>query len=100
MIPAQCLFAKKPIQIPEYPGELGEKVIWADGDSFPITILRMGEREGVSARLYFVDCPETTSANDNDATRLRSQARYFGVQTAIEVLEIGKRASLRDDYPA
>ena len=92
---ATYLMAKKPIQVPKYDGELAEMTIWADGDSFPITILRSGEIEEISARLYFVDCPETTSENENDATRLRSQARYFGVQTAAEVLEIGKRATER-----
>lgn len=95
MIFAQFLSAKKPIQVPAYEGTLAEKTIWADGDSFPVHINRAGKQEEISARLYFVDCPETTSQNENDATRLRSQARYFGVQTAVEVLEIGKRATAR-----
>jgi DNA uptake protein ComE-like DNA-binding protein len=91
----QVAVAKAVVQIPDYPGTLAAQTQWADGDSFPVNIMRDGRVEEISARLYFVDCPETTSQNDNDATRLRSQARYFGVEDAVDVLAIGKSATIR-----
>jgi competence ComEA-like helix-hairpin-helix protein len=91
----QIAVAKTVVKIPDYPGTLAAQTQWADGDSFPVSITRDGKVEEISARLYFVDCPETTSQNDNDATRLRSQARYFGVEEAVDVLAIGKAATIR-----
>ncbi len=91
----QIAVAKTVVKIPDYPGTLAAQTQWADGDSFPVNITRDGKVEEISARLYFVDCPETTSQNDNDATRLRSQARYFGVEEAVDVLAIGKAATIR-----
>lgn len=79
----------------DYPGTLAAETQWADGDSFPVKISRDGKAEEISARLYFVDCPETVAESDNDATRLRSQARYFGVEEAVDVLAIGKAATIR-----
>lgn len=81
--------------IPSYPGTLAAETRWADGDSFPVMITRDGKVEEISARLYYVDCPETVADSDNDATRLRSQARYFGVEEALDVLAAGKAATLR-----
>lgn len=91
----QIAAAKTVVKIPDYPGTLAAHTQWADGDSFPVNITRDGKKEEISARLYFVDCPETSSQNDNDATRLRSQARYFGVEEAVDVLAIGKAATIR-----
>ncbi len=91
----QITSAKPAAKLQSYQGTLSPATAWADGDSFPVSIMRDGKNEEISARLYFVDCPETTSANDNDATRLRSQARYFGVETATDVLQVGKAATLR-----
>jgi len=91
----QIVSAKPAAKLHTYIGNLAPATQWADGDSFPVSITRDGKREEISARLYFVDCPETTSQNDNDATRLRSQARYFGVAKAIDVLAIGKAATIR-----
>ena len=81
--------------IPSFPGNLAAETPWADGDSFPVKISIDGKVEEISARLYFVDCPETVAESDNDATRLRSQARYFGVEAADDVLAIGKAATKR-----
>jgi competence ComEA-like helix-hairpin-helix protein len=86
---------KADAEIPAYPGILADQTEWADGDSFPVIITRDGKKEEISARLYFVDCPETISRSDNDATRLRSQARYFGVEEADDVLATGKAATIR-----
>jgi|TARA_B110000908_G_scaffold71974_1_gene86823 competence protein ComEA len=91
----QIVVAKADVSIPDYPGTLAAATPWADGDSFPVNLTRDGKKEEIYARLYFVDCPETSSQNDNDATRLRSQARYFGVEEASDVLAIGKAATTR-----
>lgn len=91
----QVVGARELAEIPSFAGALCAKTPWADGDSFPVKIIRDGKAEEISARLYFVDCPETTSQSDNDATRLRSQARYFGVEEAVDVLGIGRAATER-----
>ncbi|MGJ8655721.1 MAG: helix-hairpin-helix domain-containing protein [Akkermansiaceae bacterium] len=91
----QIAIGKEPAKIPAFVGALAPRAPWADGDSFPVHITVDGKVEEISARLYFVDCPETTSQNDNDATRLRSQARYFGVEEAVDVLAIGRAATER-----
>ncbi|MCK5595175.1 hypothetical protein KAI19_03260, partial [bacterium] len=46
-----------------------------DGDSFFV------ESDGKSfhVRLYYVDCPETSTSSKSDAQRVREQARYFGL---------------------
>ncbi len=91
----QIAVAQRDDGIGTYPGDLAAVTEWADGDSFPVKISRNGKVEEVSARLYFVDCPETIAHSDNDATRVRAQARYFGVEHAVDILSIGKAATLR-----
>jgi len=52
------------------------KADWADGDSFPV---KLSNGEGLTIRLYGVDCVEWGVSDDSDARRLRSQRRYFGI---------------------
>ena len=49
---------------------------WADGDSFRV---RVPDGEELTIRLYGADCIEDRIADANDARRLRSQRRYFGI---------------------
>ena len=59
-----------------------------DGDSFLV------EANGKSfrVRLYFVDCPETSTSSKSDARRVREQARYFGLSQAVRVIHFGNEA--------
>ena len=59
-----------------------------DGDSFLVEA--NGEKYRV--RLYFVDCPETTSSSKSDLRRLREQARYFGLPNEKFVIQFGEEA--------
>ena len=52
------------------------QVDWADGDSFLIKTATIDQH---TIRLYGVDCLEMHVRDDSDATRLRSQRRYFGI---------------------
>ncbi len=63
-----------------------------DGDSF---LVEMGENEKTKryrVRLYFVDCPETTVGSKADASRVREQTRYFGLESAVETVKFGVEA--------
>lgn len=70
---------------------------WNDGDSFEVQATD-GTKHLI--RLYGVDCLEWHVNNDNDARRLRSQRRYFGIaecaatpQVSIDVAKnFGKAA--------
>src|SRR3989338_7188911 len=59
-----------------------------DGDSFLV------EANGKSfhVRLYFVDCPETSTSSISDAQRVREQARYFGLSDAARTIHFGNEA--------
>jgi len=59
-----------------------------DGDSF------FAEADGKSfhVRLYFVDCPETSTGSKSDAQRLREQTRYFGLSHATRTIHFGNEA--------
>jgi len=59
-----------------------------DGDSFFV------EADGKSfhVRLYFVDCPETSTSSKTDAQRVREQTRYFGLSRAIRTIHFGNEA--------
>ena len=59
-----------------------------DGDSFFV------EADGKSfhVRLYFVDCPETSTSSKSDAQRVREQARYFGLSPATRIIHFGNEA--------
>ena len=59
-----------------------------DGDSFFV------EADGKTfhVRLYFVDCPETSTSSKNDARRVREQARYFGLSPATRIIHFGNEA--------
>lgn len=59
-----------------------------DGDSFFV------EAGGKSfhVRLYFVDCPETSTSSKSDAQRVREQARYFGLFPATRIIHFGNEA--------
>ncbi len=59
-----------------------------DGDSFLV------EANGKSfhVRLYFVDCPETSTNFKSDAQRVREQTRYFGLSEATRIIHFGNEA--------
>ena len=59
-----------------------------DGDSF------FAEADGKSfhIRLYFVDCPETSTSSQSDARRVREQTRYFGLSHAARTIHFGNEA--------
>ena len=59
-----------------------------DGDSFLV------EANGKSfhVRLYFVDCPETSTGSMSDAQRVREQMRYFGLPDAKRIIHFGNEA--------
>ena len=59
-----------------------------DGDSFFV------EANGKSfhVRLYFVDCPETSTSSKSDARRVREQTRYFGLSHAARTIHFGNEA--------
>jgi len=59
-----------------------------DGDSF---FAEAGEKS-FHVRLYFVDCPETSTSSKSDAQRLREQTRYFGLSRATRTIHFGKEA--------
>jgi competence protein ComEA len=59
-----------------------------DGDSFHF--VANGQR--YLGRLYFVDCPETSSGSDVDARRVREQTRYFGLPDANRLLHNARSA--------
>ena len=60
-----------------------------DGDSFFV------EANGKSfhVRLYFVDCPETSTSFKSDAQRVREQARHFGLTPATRIIHFGNEAT-------
>lgn len=59
-----------------------------DGDSFLV------ETAGRTfhLRLYFVDCPETSTRALSDAQRVREQTRYFGLPDANRLIHFGNQA--------
>ena len=56
-----------------------------DGDSF---FAEAGEKS-FHVRLYFVDCPETSTSSMSDAQRVREQTRYFGLSHAARTIHFG-----------
>jgi len=60
-----------------------------DGDSF------LAEADGKSfhIRLYFVDCPETSTSFKSDARRVREQARHFGLTPTKRAIHFGNEAT-------
>ena len=59
-----------------------------DGDSFLVEA--NGKRFHV--RLYYVDCPETSTSSKSDARRVREQTRYFGLSDAARTIHFGNEA--------
>ena len=61
-----------------------------DGDSFFV------EADGKTyhVRLYFVDCPETSTSSKSDARRVREQTRYFGLSSAARAIHFGNEAKI------
>ncbi len=59
-----------------------------DGDSF---IVETGDRS-FCVRLYFVDCPETSTGSKSDAQRVREQSRYFGLSDPARTIHFGNQA--------
>ena len=60
-----------------------------DGDSFLV------EADGKPLhiiRLYFIDCPETSTSSMSDAQRVREQARYFGLSDVARTIHFGNEA--------
>jgi DNA uptake protein ComE-like DNA-binding protein len=75
-----------------FPGTRLADSDFADGDSFPVVIVRDGKEETIIARLYFVDCPETLAVSESDRKRVLEQMRYFGQPSPAEVLAAGSAA--------
>jgi endonuclease YncB( thermonuclease family) len=59
-----------------------------DGDSF---LVAAGKTE-IHVRLYFVDCPESSSGSRDDAQRVREQMRYFGLTDVSQTVQCGEKA--------
>ncbi|GBD98437.1 comE operon protein 1 [bacterium BMS3Abin07] len=59
-----------------------------DGDSF----LVKADGKILHVRLYFVDCPETSTSSKADAQRVREQTRYFGLSDPARVIHFGNKA--------
>lgn len=59
-----------------------------DGDSFFVE----ADGKTFNLRLYFVDCPETSTSSKSDARRVREQARYFGLSPATRIIHFGNEA--------
>lgn len=59
-----------------------------DGDSFCVAF----DGKQSHARLYFVDCPETSADSLVDARRVREQTRYFGLSNAVDTVRFGREA--------
>ena len=59
-----------------------------DGDSF----FAESDEKSFHVRLYFVDCPETSTSSKSDAQRVREQARYFGLSPATRIIHFGTEA--------
>ena len=59
-----------------------------DGDSFFVE----SNEKSFHVRLYFVDCPETSTSSKSDAQRLREQTRYFGLSHATRTIHFGNEA--------
>lgn len=60
-----------------------------DGDSF---LVKTGGKPLQIIRLYFVDCPETSTSSMSDAQRVREQARYFGLSDVTRTIHFGNEA--------
>jgi len=67
----------------------------ADGDSFPVIITENGKPREIIARLYYVDCPETSGGNKTDNARLLEQFRYFGIDNKPKMPLFGIEAKER-----
>lgn len=60
-----------------------------DGDSF---LVEIDEKHFQIIRLYFVDCPETSTSSMSDAERVREQTRYFGLSDVTRTIHFGNEA--------
>lgn len=60
-----------------------------DGDSF---LVEDNGKPLPVIRLYFVDCPETSTSSMSDAQRVREQARYFGLSDVARMIHFGNEA--------
>src|SRR3990170_5855531 len=60
-----------------------------DGDSF---LVEADGKPPHIIRLYFIDCPETSTSSMSDAQRVREQARYFGLSDAARTIHFGNEA--------
>ncbi len=63
---------------------------WADGDSFSV---QLPDGRKIVARLYFVDCMESSASQIADKRRIQEQARYFGVADPRTIFDFGKKAT-------
>ncbi len=59
-----------------------------DGDSFLVE----ADGKTLHVRLYFVDCPETSTSSKSDARRVREQTRYFGLSNPARIIHFGDKA--------
>ena len=78
-----------------YPAVMQDKQAWADGDSFLAVLDDTEGKRTETIRLYYVDCPETTASSDSDKRRVRAQARYFGLENAVDAIRFGVVAKKR-----
>ncbi len=62
---------------------------WNDGDSFKVN----ADGRELVLRLYFVDCPETSSASKVDRDRIREQQDHFGLKDPGAVVRFGEQAA-------
>jgi len=74
--------------------ERWENVVWVDhpsndGDSFYVRY----DDEQHLLRLYYVDTPETSTASETDARRVRDQTRYFGLLHHRDTVHFGAAAA-------
>lgn len=71
---------------------------WNDGDSF---LVQLPSGQKITARLYQVDCIETSIRDTTAARRLRAQRRYFGIadygasarDSISKAIELGQAAT-------
>ncbi|HDH06494.1 MAG TPA: hypothetical protein ENH01_12460 [Nitrospirae bacterium] len=59
-----------------------------DGDSFLVD----ADGKLLHVRLYYVDCPETSTSFKSDARRVREQTRYFGLSDTARTIHFGNKA--------
>ncbi|MGL4400781.1 MAG: helix-hairpin-helix domain-containing protein [Luteolibacter sp.] len=74
----------------KFPGCTLMPTEWADGDSFSV---KFPDGKQQTVRLYGADCIEMhVTENDSNASRLREQRRYFGIDEILIAKSFGEMA--------